>query len=181
MDVLDATIHADDIPDGEFSLWQSQIYYLRRLGFWRSQFAVRIGLQQTSDRLLSIEKYSIGGVHSVRGYREHLYLRDKGFNSSIEWRISFGQSATDNTRSSLQLSVFADHAAAMDNNESEYNTEKVSLSSVGLGLSWVPSKYFSAEVFFAKGREDIKDVNGASDSSLQAKGVHLAIDYNYVF
>ena len=73
-------------PDGEFFLWRGQ-------GQWVKQFApdalflARTNLQFTGEALVPLEQFGLGGLDSVRGYRQDLFLVDNGIFASAEARI----------------------------------------------------------------------------------------------
>ena len=75
-----------EAPDARFSSLFFQAQYARRLTESGVQVVARVEGQHTRDRLLPIEKYSIGGHATVRGYRENVVLRDRGAVASVELR-----------------------------------------------------------------------------------------------
>jgi len=84
LDVLDATdngIPGD--PDGKFFSWLGQAQYVRRLFNTQNQLVFRVAGQWTSEPLLALEQFSVGGLESVRGYLENQLVRDKGIASSV--------------------------------------------------------------------------------------------------
>jgi hemolysin activation/secretion protein len=81
----DATIEMR--PATRFRSYFGQAQYAHRIAFANSQVIARLDAQYTSDILLPIEKYALGGAASVRGYRENLMLRDRAVLASVEWRV----------------------------------------------------------------------------------------------
>jgi hemolysin activation/secretion protein len=75
-----------EAPDSRFTSLFVQAQYARRLTEAGVQVVARVEGQHTRDRLLPIEKYSIGGHATVRGYRENVVLRDRGVVASVELR-----------------------------------------------------------------------------------------------
>lgn len=47
----------------------------------------RIATQLTPDSLLPLEQFSIGGVDTVRGYRQNQFVADNGITGSLEIRF----------------------------------------------------------------------------------------------
>jgi hemolysin activation/secretion protein len=75
-----------EAPAARFRSYFLQAQYARRLTETGVQALVRLEGQYTRDRLLPIEKYSLGGHATVRGYRENVVLRDRGALASVELR-----------------------------------------------------------------------------------------------
>lgn len=179
LDLLDATMHDDDsLPDGEFWVLQSAFRYAKRINLFQSEIAIDLGLQMADDALLAMEKYSAGGVYSVRGYRENQIVRDSGYNTTIEWKIPIVQRRNNLPGQNLAMSVFYDFASAKDEDEALTNTEKETISSLGLGVYWEPVRQLNIELFLANALDDVPE---PAEDSLQDDGIHLAIDYNHTF
>jgi len=168
IDAIGATINDGNIPDGEFVVLQSNYQYTTRIELLRSQLSFTLGLQLSDAPLLSLEKYSIGGVRSVRGYRENQFIRDNGYRASVEWRFPLKLAQP------TAMSVFVDHALAKDQDEAVTNTTSQSLTGIGFGLFWQPLNDINIEFFVAIG---ITDVTEPADKALQDRGIHLSIDY----
>ena len=163
-DGFDATIN-DDPPDGEFLAWLIQYQWARRLGDAGNQVIFRADLQLSDDPLLPLEKFSVGGVGSVRGYRESQLVRDEGYSLSLEYRMPL--SHVDSAGSNLQLSAFIDAGHAEDKELSNPGPDR--LESVGLGVLWDPYPEFHVELYWAEALEDID--NGGD--TLQDDGIHF--------
>ena len=48
---------------------------------------VKLFHQHTDDRVVSMEQFSLGGVNTIRGYRENQLIRDNAFIISPELRF----------------------------------------------------------------------------------------------
>jgi hemolysin activation/secretion protein len=66
------------IPDGRFFAWLGQGQFVYRLFNTDNQAVLRANAQFADHPLLSLEQFSLGGIASVRGYRENQLLRDNG-------------------------------------------------------------------------------------------------------
>lgn len=157
-----------DIPDGRFRSWLGQLQWIQRLDWKNSLVVVDASLHHTSDPLLSMEKFGLGGVDTVRGYRENVLVRDKTVNLSLEYRLPiFGPR--------WQLVSFYDYGYGTNvNDESDIHR----LSSVGLGLRWIDtSGHYRGELYWAEPRDDV--VTLEDDNSLQDKGIHLSLDASF--
>ena len=185
IDVFDPTVNSSG-PDGKFFSWLGQFQWIRRLPLWDSQLIFRSDLQLASQPLLPLEKFSVGGQHSVRGYRENQLVRDNGFAASLEWRVpvfrlpipGLSKSAEDGM---VQLAVFADFGWSENlalppppNPEDNVaaSPDPRTISSVGLGIRWDPSKKFHSELYWGKA---LRNIARKSEYDLQDSGIHFLI------
>ena len=87
LDAFGATHNHGPLPDGQYVGWLGQFQWARRLGDWGSQLLFRADTQLVNRSLLPTEQCSIGGMATVRGYRESQLVRDDCLIASLEWRI----------------------------------------------------------------------------------------------
>ncbi len=85
IDAFDATIN-EEPPDGKFFEWQGQGQYVRSFAP-DTLLVLRSNLQLTSRPLVPLEQFTLGGLYSVRGYRQDLFLTDNGVFASAEVRF----------------------------------------------------------------------------------------------
>ncbi|MEL6164136.1 MAG: ShlB/FhaC/HecB family hemolysin secretion/activation protein, partial [Cyanobacteria bacterium J06628_3] len=85
IDAFDSTVN-DSGTDGRFVAWVGQFQWVQRLSP-RILMLAKVNTQLTGDSLLSAEKISIGGVDTVRGYRQNKVVTDSGIVGGIEARI----------------------------------------------------------------------------------------------
>ena len=123
-------VPAPEAPEGRFASWFAQAQYARRLGEGGAQVLVRVEGQFTRDRLLPIEKLSLGGHATVRGYRENMVLRDRGALASLELRAPLWRY---DDRFRLEGAAFAD-ASWSENVGSAPDPLPARLSSFGVGF-----------------------------------------------
>ncbi|MCP4699728.1 MAG: ShlB/FhaC/HecB family hemolysin secretion/activation protein [Gammaproteobacteria bacterium] len=175
LDILDATTHLD-LPDGRFTTWLGQFQFLKRLPLWDSQILFRLDMQLANDPLLSLEKFSIGGASTVRGYRENHLTRDNGYVTSLEWRVPVGQLKLPkiSTRAEdgvVELAPFVDFGKGW--NQGRYTASVPhNISSVGLGIRWQPAREVRAQLYYAKALRNV-DITGEHD--LQDESIHFQI------
>ena len=163
VDLFDATIH-DNQPDGKFLTWLGQLRWVEQLGM--AQAVLRIDGQLSDDELLPMEKFSVGGVSSVRGYRKDAMVRDRGISASLETRLPlFG--ALEGR--GLTLIPFYDCGYAKDRGEQAADGKFV--QSLGAGLQWKPMVNLSLEFFYGYAFDDFD----FDDEDLQDDGVHFAL------
>jgi hemolysin activation/secretion protein len=153
LDAFDSTINAD-APDSRFVAWLGQFQWVTRLSEARGdQLRLRADFQLTNDALLPVEQYAVGGLDSVRGYRSFQLLRDYGYTASLEYRIPvFGNPSGWRN---LQLAAYVDTGAAKYKDRD--NPSPSSITGVGMGLIWNPMRELFAELYLAKGLDDVPD------------------------
>lgn len=177
--LFDATEHAG-APDGQFYAWLGQFQWARRYeNFHNVQTVLRCDVQLTPHRLLSQEKFSIGGADTVRGYREKIYTRDNGVVASLEGRIPVfnikipGVSRTV-ADGDVELAAFFDWGWA-ENDGDDGPADSQTIYSAGVGLRWHPSRNWHAHVYWAHNFEDYEETS----ADLQNDGVHFSVGWNY--
>ncbi len=172
-DIFGATENTGNIADGQFISWLGQAQYIRRLGDTGAQLALRGTAQWTDDSLLPLEKFSVGGVNSVRGYREDLQLGDRGWNASLELRIPLVETPSlrpesDPVPGQLSIVPFVDAGRAWNVKGPKNDT----LVSIGAGLVWELTSDIEASVFVGRGLMNRPDT---PDDAIQDFGVHFAL------
>lgn len=85
LDAFDATIN-NALPDGRFFTWRGQAQYVRLLAP-ETLLLARADIQLADRPLLSLEQFGLGGVNTVRGYRQDLLLTDNGILAAVEVRL----------------------------------------------------------------------------------------------
>ncbi len=189
VDALDSTINDDGSPDSEFFSLLGQFQYVRRLNFFNSkrwdlsQMIFRTDFQLANQDLLPLEKLSIGGASTVRGYRENVLTRDNGMISSFELRFPLLHLPISNATKSfeegwIELATFVDYGRAW--NADSDTPEPKDIYSVGLGLIWNPNKYFHGEIYWGHALQT-DDIPDPDEQNLQDDGVHFEMSANYPF
>jgi hemolysin activation/secretion protein len=164
---------ASDVPgaaDGRYFTWLGQAQWFRRIDFLDSQLLVRGSAQLASDHLLPSEKFALGGVSTVRGYRENQINRDNAVNASVEWRIPLGRFPFPGTTSNGELLAipFFDYGRGW---ESETTTPRPTrLASVGAGLVWKIAEGAEMGVFWG---HRLRRVPRSGERDLQDEGIHV--------
>ena len=130
------------IPDSRFFAWRFQGQYVRLLGR-DSLFLFRTNGQIADQRLLSSEQFSLGGLQSVRGYRQDQLLTDNGIFLSVEAQLPIFRVFEDT--GVVQIIPFIDYGTAWNSSGID-NPRNQTLSSVGLGLQWRQGNNFSARL-----------------------------------
>ena len=175
VDAFDATV-SDSEPNSQFFNWRGQVSYLRLLNKPQGNPAIgstlllRSELQLAADPLVPTEQFSLGGVGTVRGYRQDAILTDNGFLSSVEFRLPIARLSKVNT--TLQFSPFIDFGTGWnaDDEAAEFST----LLGTGFGLLLQTDERLSARVDWG-----IPLINTDADGdTLQEDGVYFQFEYN---
>ncbi|PSR18100.1 hemolysin activation/secretion protein [filamentous cyanobacterium CCP3] len=167
IDALGTTVNPVP-PDGRFFSWRGQ-------GQWVWLMAPDTLLQlrgdiQLADRpLLPLEQIGIGGVGTVRGYRQDAILTDSGVTASAEVRIPIAR--VPEVDGLLQLVPFLDFGLGWNADGRSPNPN--TLLSAGLGISWQMYNSFSARLDYG-----LPIVNaGTNGSTLQEEGLSFSFSY----
>jgi hemolysin activation/secretion protein len=167
LDLFDATINRD-LPDGRFFAWVGQFQWLRRLPV--GQVLVRTDLQLSDDALLPLEKFAVGGMYSVRGYRENQLVRDWGFASSLEYRYPILTELFGPDK--IMLAAFFDIGGAW--NKAEETPPPKILPSLGLGLLWDPHPKLHGQFYWGWAIKNVRN----PEHDPQDLGFHFRLTAN---
>lgn len=167
--LFDSTWHNDNRPDGNYLTWLGQLQYARQVMDNGAQIQFRGNVQLANDQLLPLEQYAIGGVYSVRGYRENEVVRDQGYNLSVEFHYPlFSGAIADMIPGELALIPFMDYGAAWNKGDSD-NIDY--LHGIGIGLVWTHQR-FSAELFYA---HDLNNATDKFENNLQDTSLYFQV------
>jgi hemolysin activation/secretion protein len=160
-------------PDRHFVALLGQFNIAQRLGRG-FELRGRLTGQHSRGILYSGLRLAIGGANSVRGYRESLFLVDRGVIGTAELAHSFSLSgerrSTGFDWGSFTASLFAD--GARFRNAGPPQPEVRSIASVGASLAWTPSSALSATIAYGHG---LRDVPTPGSRSLQDRGIHFRV------
>lgn len=167
LDTLDATESANkNIADSRFVAWLGQMQYVKRFGQENSLLVFRVSGQLSDDPLISMEKFSIGGVDTVRGYRENQVVRDKGVVASIETRIPLIHNTSGN--GVFYIVPFVDIGFGANHNST---TPSQDLTSAGVGFLLNLDNRLDAQFYWG---HPFRDFDNSNDD-LQDAGIHFKI------
>jgi hemolysin activation/secretion protein len=164
LDAFDATTNNTE-TDGRFFSWLGQFQWVQQLSP-RALLLTRVYAQLTPDSLLSLEQFSLGGIDTVRGYRQNQIVSDNGVFGSIELRVPL--TSDPNV---LQISPFFDVGTTW--NERELNSDPATLASLGLGLRWLITPDLSVRLDYGI---PLIESNNEGDT-LQDNGIYFSIQY----
>ena len=170
LDLFDATID-DNAADSRFIAWRGQAQYVKLLAP-DTLLILRSELQFANDSLLSQERFSIGGLNSVRGYRQNLLLTDSGIFASAEVKLPLARFA--NNKGILQVIPFIDLGTAWNiDSDSDSDLENNTLVSMGVGLQLDLNDVLDVRIDWGI---PLVDVDSDSDT-LQENGFYFSINY----
>jgi len=179
LDLGGVTINPN-LPDSQFTTRFVQAQWVRRLSNAGNQIIFRYDRQFSNGKLLPSDKFALGGMESVRGYRENRLVKDQGWFGSLEYRHPIARlvPAALSTRSedgAIQLVAFVDKGRAYDDQEVVTSTDR--LSSIGVGLRWdlIPGVY--GRFYYAKAQNKIN----VPDADAQDRGLHFLINVSKAF
>jgi hemolysin activation/secretion protein len=164
IDAFDATIN-DIGTDGRFFSWLGQFQWVQQLSP-RALFVTAINTQLTLDSLLSLERFSIGGVDTVRGYRQNQLVSDNGVVASFELRIP----VTANPRT-LQINPFFEIGSGWNNRDSDPDPNLI--AGLGLGVQWQVTRGLDVRLDYGIPLVGVSD----RGDSLQDNGFYFSLRY----
>ncbi|MBR8836073.1 MAG: ShlB/FhaC/HecB family hemolysin secretion/activation protein [Stigonema ocellatum SAG 48.90 = DSM 106950] len=138
-----STINAQ-APDSRFFSWLGQAQWVRLLAP-DTLLLVRGNLQLADRPLVPIEQFGLGGLGSVRGYRQDLLLTDNGFLATAE--LQYPILRIPKWHGVLQAIPFVDVGTAWGYSQQEaLNQNPNTLAAVGLGLQLRLGNEFTARL-----------------------------------
>jgi len=180
MNAFDSTINEpipglnEVIPDSRFFSWQGQALWLRVLD--QDQFLrLRANVQLADRALMSSEQFVIGGLGSVRGYRQDALQTDNGVFATAEVEIPVAR-VFRNT-GVIKVIPFVDYGIGW-NSSGQENPSPNSLASLGVGLQWRQGNNFNARLDW--GIPLISAVFGDS-RTWQENGLYFSVQWNPSF
>jgi len=161
-----ATVPADQ----NYQVWLGQAQFARRVLDNGAQFIGRATLQQTADRLLPLDRMSIGGIYTVRGYRENELLRDKGRIFNFEFDYPLMRPSEQGI--GLALIPFYDIGSGQNQDEP---ADTLSSAGLAIRLQW---RGMRLDGVLAKRLRHPGNVTHSS-GSLQDRAVHVQLAYDF--
>jgi hemolysin activation/secretion protein len=164
INAFDATVN-DSGTDARFFSWLGQFQWVQRLSS-KNLLLARINAQLTPDSLLSLEKFSIGGVNTVRGYSQNEIVSDNAVTASVEARFPLTRNNT-----ALQIAPFFDIGTSWNNRTVNSNSQ--TLAGLGLGLIWQPRRDLNLRLDYGIPLIAIDD----KGNTLQDNGIYFSLQY----
>ncbi len=168
VEALGATVN-ESPPDTQFFSWRGQAQWVRLLAP-DTILLVRGDLQLSDRPLLPIEQFGIGGLLSVRGYRQDLLLTDNGLFASVETRIPILRFPQQ--QALMFFTPFVDFGKGWNQSPSP-DPDPGTLVSTGFGFRLQISNNFNAQLVFGF---PLVKVNSQKET-LQEKGIYFSVIY----
>jgi hemolysin activation/secretion protein len=156
IDAMGSTVLEGGAPDSRFTTRLAQVQLARRLRSLGDQVLLRLDWQRSNGALLASEKFALGGMQSVRGYRENAAVHDNGRVFSAEYRRPLVEG--------WEGALFTDYGEGGDDAGSSR------LASLGAGLRWTPANGFLLQLY--KGFPLFTPENRTMDP--QDRGIHFS-------
>lgn len=163
IDAFDATVNEIG-TDGRFFSWLGQLQWVQRLPSSNNILVTRLSTQLTPDSLLPLEQFSLGGISTVRGYRDNQLVTDNGVVGSLELRIPLFEDRTQ-----LQFTPFIEGGLGWNNRDS---SSAETLASVGVGLQWQIAERLGIRIDYGYPLIEGEDLG----DSLQDSGIYFSIN-----
>lgn len=160
LDAFDATVN-DTGTDARFVSWLGQFQWVEQFA-GRKLLVTRVNAQLTPDSLLPLERFSVGGIGSVRGYAQNQLVTDNAITASTEFRFPIG--------SQLQLTPFIEAGGGWNNETPD--PDPGFLLGTGLGLRWQPNNALDLRLDY--GVPLISP--GDEGNSLQENGFYFSVN-----
>ncbi|NJN22092.1 MAG: ShlB/FhaC/HecB family hemolysin secretion/activation protein [Leptolyngbya sp. RL_3_1] len=175
LDTFGATVN-DEPPDTRFQSWQGNAQWARLLAP-DLLLLVRGSLQFADRELPPTEQISIGGVSTVRGYRQNTLLTDNGWTASAELQIPVLR--IPEIDGLLQIAPFFDAGGGSFSpfRSSTTTLDADTIASIGLGIIWKQSDYLNARLDWGYRLSPIT----YETNTLQESGIHFSIIFTPSF
>ena len=172
LNVLGATIRNDGSPDGRFFYWGGQVLRVQRIGTDRDTLAFfRLNMQFSGDQLLSLNRFSIGGAQSIRGYRQNQLTGDNGVQASVE--LQFPVARDEEGLATVKLLPFVEAGTIW--NSSGVTSTNQSLIGLGLGATYQPMRNLLFRLDYGIPLVNVSN----SGNNLQDSGLYFSINANF--
>jgi hemolysin activation/secretion protein len=177
LDAFGATVADGGVPDSRFTALLAQLQWVLRVPGSDGYVVLRADAQRANDALPGSEKYALGGVESVRGYRKDLLVRDNGWLASIEYRHLLGHlpwAGGGSDTGPLHAAVFFDTGRAWNRAEPASGQR---LASIGPGLRWEPAPGAEVQLYYGKALKSVTTLTRTA----QDRGIHFRVGISRPF
>lgn len=159
-----------NLPERQYNLWLGQAQYARQLMDNGAQFVVRGALQYSPKHILALDQMSIGGVSTVRGFRENQMIRDNGavLNFELDYPL------LGNTGSGPKLHLISFFDVGQGRNIGD-GTDRISSVGLATRLTW-QGLFLDLTVAHRLSEPDFVSLGKGSQ---QDRGIHFQLGYNF--
>lgn len=160
IDAFDATVNSSG-TDGLFFAWLGQFQWVEQFSSG-AVLVTQLNTQLTPDSLLPLERFSLGGIETVRGYAQNQLVTDNAIALSTEFRYPLARR--------LQLVPFIEGGGGWNNRTT--TPAPSFLLGTGLGMRWQPIDRLALRADYGIPLT----ATGAEGNSLQENGLYFSID-----
>ena len=159
LNIFDAT-QTDLGRDSLYWYWQGEVEMINQIND-RLIYITDIGLQLSPDQLLPIKQFSIGGINSVRGYRQNYRNGDNGIFISSELQYSLFKLA----QSELKLISFLEAGTTWNNKVQSEDNRNNELASIGVGFQYLIAEYLNFQLDYGMPLINVEEAERNSSSA----------------
>lgn len=176
LDALGSTIN-ERSPDSRFFSWRGQAQWIKLLGRPTTNLSVapillvRGDIQLADRPLLAVEQFGLGGLGTVRGYRQDALLTDSGAFASAEVRLPVFQ--IPEWQTAVQVIPFIDAGVGWNQGD-RLNPDPDHLAAIGLGLQLLQGDNFSARLDWGIPLIRVD----SSKRTWQENGLYFSVEFN---
>jgi hemolysin activation/secretion protein len=169
--LLGASENPSGIPDSRFASFLSQARWAERFErLWGTELLLRCDLQFATAPLMPLEQIGVGGLYTVRGYRENQIVRDQAAIGSLELRLPLFRSAEQ--AHLVQLAPFFDAGRGWSHGGRDVEIPAKTLLGGGVGIRYRFRGLLTAELYWAS---SLSDVPEPPTTTLQDDGLHFRV------
>jgi hemolysin activation/secretion protein len=155
-------------PDTRYIYWNGQASWVHNIMDNGTQLVLRGNMQLTHNSLLPMNRASMGGVNTVRGYRENQLVRDETKGGSVE--LHYPILTEGKTGRNVQLIPFVDVGIGTNRGEASE-----SLRSVGLAANWRYAGWHADLTLASR----LISVAAPAKPTLQDRGIQFQLGYSF--
>jgi hemolysin activation/secretion protein len=153
--------------DPKYFTWLTQASWVESVSSNDTLLVVKLFHQYTDQKVVSMEQFSLGGMNTIRGYRENQLIRDNAVVLSPELRIPVYKDRYG--KALVYMIPFFDFGTGWN---TEGSKDRETIYSAGLGVTYNPSDYVNMAVYWGHA---FKDFDIPNDDDLQDYGIHFQL------
>ena len=153
--------------DRNYFTWLTQASWVESVTSNDTLLIVKLMHQYTDQSVVSMEQFSLGGMNTIRGYRENQLIRDNAVLISPELRIPVYKDRYG--KALIYLIPFFDYGTGWN---TEGPRDRETIYSAGLGVTYNPTDHVNLAVYWGHA---FKEFDIPNDDDLQDYGIHFQL------
>ena len=153
--------------DRNYFTWLTQASWVESVTSNDTLLIVKLMHQYTDQSVVSMEQFSLGGMNTIRGYRENQLIRDNAVIISPELRIPDYKDRYG--KALIYLIPFFDYGTGWN---TEGPRDRETIYSAGLGVTYNPTDHINLAVYWGHA---FKEFDIPNDDDLQDYGIHFQL------